>query len=113
VPATGVAPGPVTANVVVEIVDAIIASLNETVITATPVAPLAGFVELIVGAVVSTVGLTVFLLDAPHPAITTSSAASGIAMRLRVRSCIRSPSCCMSGASGASCPLGRVVALPR
>lgn len=53
VPATGVAPGPVTVNVVALIVAGFIASLNvaETrVLTGTAAAPLAGSVEITVGA---------------------------------------------------------------
>src|ERR1700726_1252758 len=52
VPATGVAPGPVTVKVAPLIVAAFMASLNVAeivVFTATPVAPLAGTVETTVG----------------------------------------------------------------
>jgi len=53
VPATGVAPGPVTVNVVALIVAGFMASLKVAemgVLTATPVAPLIGTVETTVGA---------------------------------------------------------------
>jgi hypothetical protein len=51
------------------IVEASIASLNDAVITASPVAPLIGFVEFTVGAVVSDEGPLGLLEDELHPAI--------------------------------------------
>ena len=63
--------------------EAFIASLNVAVMTATPVAPLAGLVELTVGATVSPgdVGLS----SSPHPAATARSSANGSAMKLLFR----------------------------
>jgi hypothetical protein len=49
-------------------VEAFIASLNDAVMTATPVAPFKGFVELTVGATVSP-GDTGLVASEPHPAI--------------------------------------------
>jgi hypothetical protein len=60
---------------VVVIVEAFIASLNDAVMTATPVAPLAGFVELTVGATVSPPG-PAGLSSEPQPAAEISSTAS-------------------------------------
>lgn len=83
-PVTGVGPGPLTVKVAVVIVEAFIASLNDAVMTATPVAPSAGLVEVTVGATVSTGG-TGSSEDEPHPAIATSSTASGHAAKWLVR----------------------------
>jgi hypothetical protein len=84
-PATGVAPGPLTLNVVVVMVEAFIASLHVAVMTATPVAPLTGLVELTVGATVSPPGPLGFLSDELHPAIAIRSATNGKPIKLRVR----------------------------
>jgi len=54
-------------NVVVLIVEASIASLNAEVMTATPVAPFAGFVELTVGGVASGGGPAGPLSSFLHP----------------------------------------------
>jgi hypothetical protein len=56
--------------------EAFIASLNDAVMTATPVAPLSGLVELTVGAMTSTTGALGLLLSEPHPAIATNIAVS-------------------------------------
>jgi hypothetical protein len=74
--------------VAVVIVEAFIGSLNDTVMTATPVAPLRGLVELTVGARVS-----VGFVDESHPAITTTSTASGHAEKHFVRRYIDPPDC--------------------
>jgi hypothetical protein len=63
------------------IVEAFIASLNDAVMTATPVAPLPGLVALTVGAMTSTKGALGLLLSEPHPAITSSSDASAHAAK--------------------------------
>src|SRR5689334_22481684 len=74
VPATAVAPGPLTVKVVALIVEALIASLNEAVMTATPTAPLAGLVERTVGATVSVFGP---VGSDEQPAISSSAASRG------------------------------------
>jgi hypothetical protein len=67
-------------KVAVVSVEAFIASLNDAVMIATPVAPLTGLVELTVGATVSPAG-AVGLSSEPHPAIATSRTASGHAAK--------------------------------
>jgi hypothetical protein len=80
-----------TVNDVVVIVEVNIASLNDAVMTATPVAPLSGLVELTVGAKVSATGE--IGLESLHPAPTIRSTASGIAAMLLVRKCMSGSSC--------------------
>jgi hypothetical protein len=89
VPGTGVAPGPVTEKVVDEIVEAAIGSLNVAVMTATPVAPLRGFVDVTVGAVLSPIGDTGSSL--PHPAETARSMGSARAAKRVIRGFIGGP----------------------
>jgi hypothetical protein len=69
------------------IVEAFIASLNDTVMIATPVAPLTGLVDSTVGATVSPDGLTGLSALDPHPAIATIRATNG-ATALLVRKCM-------------------------
>jgi hypothetical protein len=65
--------------------DARIGSLKVALMTATPVAPLIGFVDNTVGGVVS--GGPLMLSSPPHPAISTAkgSASSIVALRIFVK----------------------------
>jgi len=81
------------------IVEAVIASLIDAVMIATPVAPFAGFVELTVGAVVSVPGPVE--LSESHPAIAINITANGNAVRKPLRGFIRISSCYGSGGSRA------------
>ena len=69
------------------IVEAFIASLNDAVMTATPVAPFTGLVDITVGATVSPEGLT-GLSFSEHPIIATIRATNGHTAILLVRECI-------------------------
>jgi hypothetical protein len=69
------------------IVEAFIASLNDAVMIATPVAPFTGLVDITVGATVSPEGLTGLSLD-PHPTRATIRATNGHTTTLLVRGCI-------------------------
>jgi hypothetical protein len=71
-------------------VEAFIASLSDAVMTATPVAPFAGLVELTVGAMLSPPGPLGFLSDELHPAIAIRNTANGnTALILLLRTFIR------------------------
>jgi hypothetical protein len=77
---------------VVVIVEAVIGSLSDAVMTATPVAPFAGLVELTVGASVSAPG-PLGLSSDEHPAIAIRITASGSADKMLLRGFIRNSSC--------------------
>jgi hypothetical protein len=68
--------------------------------TATPVAPLAGLVELTVGAVVSPPGATGLLSSELHPAIAIMNIAAVNAVKPTLRRYIGDPSCCGDGETG-------------
>jgi hypothetical protein len=81
----------VTTNVAEVIVEAVIGSLNVAVMTATPVAPLMGLVDVTIGAVVSLPGDVGLPLSLLHPAETASSSASARMAELLVRSLLIDP----------------------